>query len=393
MFSIVLVLLACAVMVLTMRGMYRLRRGVLLSYIAGVTRRDLPLEAALAALSDSRGSTTVGSRLARRLAYLLQQGWSLPTAMRELRLLASDEVVALNIAQQSGTAAALLDMLAERMVQNSRRFHSIIASIFYPLALGLLLLSFSGSIMVFILPKFESLCKEMNISLDSASAVVYVWHSYGKWPVVGLFMWALFLLTMCVQPIGARVWWHVPLIGKYFRLQEQARLSRSLGFLLQAKVPLEQAIALTNAASAGGRFKRELALVEEYLDSGVPVKDAFRKAVQWPPSLLKTLAVACRRFLPTPCSAIKKCTSAWDFRVPGGWRPEFLWALDSVTNGAQPATTFEAVARVLEDKASVFMQFLLRVGTLLVVLFSAMSVGGLAYCIFGMLSDLQKGLL
>jgi len=355
MFIIALFLLACLIAGVTMWGMYRLRRGVLLAYVAGLARRGLPLEPALEAVSDRTEDAAIGSRLAGRLAELLEQGWSTPAAMGELRLLSGGEVAALETAQQSGTAAGLLDVLAQRATHFDRKLLRLLPMIIYPLAIGLVMLSVLGFITIFILPKVQMMFREMDVPPAPVMTFLFEWRMLFFLPIAGLLLWGLFLSTTFVYPIGVRFWWRIPVIGRYFRVREQARLARNLGFLLQSGLTLERALAITDRVAAGGRFRSELSSVADLLTEGVSVREAFALS---------------RR-----------------------WRPEVLWALESVSRGAPPVTTFETVAVVLEDKAEGNLNALTQAGTPLIILFSALSVGALGYGVFATFEAIQQFML
>lgn len=355
MLEAVLLLLAGIIVGLTLWGMYRLRRGVLLSFIAGLARRNLPIEPALEEVSDRRVEATVGSRLAGRLAFLLRQGWSLPAAMHEVNLISPGEVVALQSAHASGTAAKLLDTLAQKTVRFNQRTTRIVPLVLYPLFVGLVLFGVFSFIVVFVLPKLHAMFREMEMPATPMLKLIFEWHNVALIPVALLFFWGLFLSTAFLHPIGVRLWWHIPIIGRHFHLHEQARFARNLGLLLQSGMTLERALAITHAASAGGRFARELQQVADALEDGVPVREAFAQS--------------------------------------GRWRPELRWAMDSVSAGAPPPETFETVAGVLEDKAEESLNAITRFGTPLMVLLTAVAVGALAFGVFGSIVMIQERLL
>ena len=150
MFEIALFLLAVIIAAITMWGMYHLRRGVLLAYVAGLTRRGLPLEPALIAVSSPEEDAAIGTRLAGRLAALMAEGQSLAEALGELRILSVGEVAALGAAQETGTAGPLLETLSRRSVKFNQRLLRLISLVAYPLVIGLVLMSVLGFFTVFI---------------------------------------------------------------------------------------------------------------------------------------------------------------------------------------------------------------------------------------------------
>jgi len=248
-----------------------------------------------------------------------------------------------------------LGILAHRTVHLERKLLRLLPTIIYPLAIGLVMLAVLSFISIFILPKFQAMFREMDVSPSPMMAVLFEWRTYILLPVAGLLLWGLFLSTTFVYPVGVRLWWRIPLVGRYFRAREQARLARNLGFMLQGGMTLESALSNTDRLGAGGRFRTELAEVVDLLANGVPLREAFAGS--------------------------------------GCGRPEVLWAMESVSRGAPPASTFEAVAAVLEDRAEESLNALVQAGTPLMVLFAALSVGALGYGVFSTFETLHRSLL
>ncbi len=77
------------------------------------------------------------------------------------------------------------------------------------------------------------------------------------------------------------------------------------------------------------------------------------------------------------------------FTRSGRWRPEFLWALSAIQEGAPPGGTFDSVAQVLEEKAAAGMDAIARYATPITVLLSGCAIGWLGYVVFSLLIALM----
>ncbi|MCY3023846.1 MAG: type II secretion system F family protein, partial [Planctomycetota bacterium] len=173
--------------------------------------------------------------------------------------------------------------------------------------------------------------------------------------VGALFAWGLLAACLHSQWLGRRLWWHMPLLGEPFRMDEQAALARNLGLMLDAGATLERAVSEIAAAGAGGPMQHTMARISKALDEGVPPPEAFRAA--------------------------------------GRWREEFLWAVDAVSEGVPPRLAFAQVGAVLEDKSASRFDAVYRVCTPLAVLLAAAGVGLLGWTVFNSLAEIARSVM
>jgi type II secretory pathway component PulF len=195
----------------------------------------------------------------------------------------------------------------------------------------------------------------MLIELD-LSSVAPVFHVLLIFLLVGvLVLWGIIAFTLQNILIGRFIWWHVPFAGLHFHLLEEAALARNLALMLTSGATLERALQEIVSAHAGGPLQKNLAAVTKALALGVAPARAFREN--------------------------------------GKWRPELLWALDALAQGAPPATTLDAVADVLEEKACTRLDRICRVCTPLAIIIAAIGVGVFGWTIFGALEKIEWKLI
>jgi len=334
---------------LTLRAMKRLWRAQLLRMLAAFMRRGLPLEPSLAALGVA-GSGAGEERLVGRLALLLSQGKPLPEALRRLRVISRQQALALEVAHEHGAAPDMLSEFAAQATRSERYVLQANALVFYATGVGTALFCATSFIWVFIIPKMEQMFKEMEIAAPVTPNCNYCLLLVGA-----LAVWGLLMPSLHAPRLGPWLWWYVPVLGACFRMYDQAKLARNVGLMLRAGATLERAVLSLADGGAGGPLQRRLLEVCDGLQEGAPPAQAFRSA--------------------------------------GGWREEFLWALDSAAQGVPPGPLFEQVAQVLEDKAAARINAVYRVCTPLAVLTAATGVGLLGWTVFTSLSAISRSFM
>jgi type II secretory pathway component PulF len=329
---------AASLLGLMLWSMGRLRRGQLLCLVAGLTRRGLPLEPSLLAVARTDAAE---AKLARRVGWLLHDGVALPEALREVRAITRRQVVAVRVALQYGTAGDLLESLARQAVRFEQRAVRAGVSALYPILMALLLGVVLLFVRTYIFPKFSTMVREMS---EIKGVPLADMRESGLAFIQALYVWGVLCFTLQASWFARWTWWYVPGLGEHLRMEEEAHWARHLALMLQSGATLEAALAETDRQGGAGRLSGRVERVCRDLENGVSPGEAFR--------------------------------------AHGRWRPEFLWALDAVSQGADPARTFVAVAEVLEQKAEARFDAILRICTPVAVLLSACGVGLLACALF-----------
>ena len=349
-FDAITLTVACIVLLsLTVWAMRRLVRAQFLRLLAALMRRRMPLEPTLQDLGQSQAAQAT-EMLAGRVAFNLAENATLPEALVEARVLTPQQAVALSVAQEHGAGDKLLALLAERTTRVERRFLQTAALGLYPLLIGGALSLNALFIAVFIAPRLQDMFGEMNLDLQMSNLLTITAAT-----AVVLFLWGVVAASLQNNWVGTRLWWHVPFFGEHFRMNEQAAFARNLGLMLDAGATLEAALEKVVAAMAGGRLQRWLEPIAQALQTGEEPLRAFR--------------------------------------ANGKWRPEVLWAMESVAGGAPPGKCLEEVAAVLEDKAALRLNLLHRILTPAAILLAAAGVGAAGWTIFHALTQVQQGMM
>ncbi|MGQ0553969.1 MAG: type II secretion system F family protein [Planctomycetota bacterium] len=161
---------------------------------------------------------------------------------------------------RAGEAGGVLGTILERLAEFSGKSEHIKAQIKSALTYPLLLLSFAGAVvlfvMVFVVPKFEEIFSSFDAEMPVPTALLIglsdVLLSY--WYLVlavPLLAFVGFRLALRSEVFARRVdgWLlRVPIAGELQRKTIVARFTRTLGTLLQSGVPILEALAIVKAA-------------------------------------------------------------------------------------------------------------------------------------------------
>jgi type II secretory pathway component PulF len=330
-------------------GMSRLRRGQVLRLLAVIQRRQMPLEATLQALTRARTASNE-ERVLDKVMVNISRGADLPLALSLSNVVTPQQAIALQVAERRGAGHTLFARLADQATEIERRLAVSEVTLVYPVVIGFALILQVSFLNVFIIPKFQMLFTEMNVTTAHFEDAFAAGHVL----LYGMFIWGLLAITLQSQRFGRWFWLRLPGAGQHFRLAEQAAFARNLGLMLGSGATLEESIDAIAQANAAGPFRSEIFGVNDALKRGEPIVGAFES---------------------------------------GAWRPEFMWAIGSIAQGVSPGPCLEQVAMVMEDKAKARLDRIHRVCMPIAMLVTGAGVALVGYSIFHGIAAVARGAL
>jgi general secretion pathway protein F len=158
--------------------------------------------------------------------------------------------------EAGGSLPATLDRLATLLERERSLAASLRAAMVYPALLVAASLSSVVLLLVYVLPQFASMFEQAGAQLPASTrtlmAVGAAMTAGGPWALAALAVAALVGRRMLAQPAYRisfdRLLLHVPIAGRLLRETLAARLTRTLGSLLQNGVPLIAALAIAQDA-------------------------------------------------------------------------------------------------------------------------------------------------
>lgn len=282
-----------------------LRGGRRLKTVAVFTRQlgvlvstGTPVVEALAALERQSTQPAWSAALARVRARV-EEGHSLSEAMRAEPAWFDPVCWSLVAAGESGGRLdAMLQRLAALNRQQVQIRGAVVGAMVYPSLLIGVSVSVLVLMIVFVLPRFAGLFDTLGAPLPPTTELLMkvsaFLHAYW-WAVLG----GLAVLGVCAgawarsspgRALSARWLTFAPQVGRIVRSFASARLARVLGVLVDSRVPLIEALALTRQTMKNPLY---VALIEQ-AEAGVTRGEAISAALVGSPLVTASLGEAVR---------------------------------------------------------------------------------------------------
>jgi general secretion pathway protein F len=234
------------------RGLSGAQRSLLTRQHATLLRAGLPIDEALAALSEQNDDARAHALVAGLRARVLE-GASLAAALAEAPE-SFPEIYRAAIAagEQSGRLDQVLARLADYAEAREALNQKVWAALAYPLLLSLVALAVVGGLLAYVVPQIVGVFVQLHQTLPWPTRALIALSA-----VVRDFGWVL-LLALLAAAIGVRVAlrtprlrtaWHrlvlrLPLVGGLTRAANTARATRTLALLTASAVPLLDALQI-----------------------------------------------------------------------------------------------------------------------------------------------------
>ncbi|MHC4202269.1 MAG: type II secretion system F family protein [Planctomycetota bacterium] len=247
--------------------------GHFTSYLAAVTRRNLPLGSSLSAYAQDLPGWRWGKRrVLLKVADAVDSGLPLADALDNHRTVFPAPYRALiRAAERGGNLARVLGSLADTVDFESTAARRVGGHALYPAAVAAAAVLATTFFAALIVPKFHQMVCELTPP------------GVERFPVAGLALWArglaivllaAFLVIVFVHffplsipfsisdktgaPIVERYWswlvWHMPLVRRYERRRAVAQYAVAAGRLMEAGVPTHEALDIAARASGNTHF-------------------------------------------------------------------------------------------------------------------------------------------
>jgi type IV pilus assembly protein PilC len=194
-----------------------------------------------------------------------------------------------NLVKAGETAGALdviLRRLAEFREKAERLKKKVIGALIYPVAVMTIAGAILTFIMVFIVPKFEQIFKELGIPLPGITEALISFSSF-----MGSYWWSL-LIGIVVFVIGIkmfrntekggnfidRVAMRMPVLGNIIKKSSVARFTRTLGTLVTSGVGFLDALDITKSATPNIVVRNAIQAVRDSVKEGETINEPLRRS-------------------------------------------------------------------------------------------------------------------
>jgi type IV pilus assembly protein PilC len=192
--------------------------------------------------------------------------------------------------ETGGVLDVILQRLAEFMEKAQKLRRKVVGAMIYPLVVISFAVGIVGFIMYTVVPKFNEIFAEFDTELPAITKVLIgtsEWFVKGKppgWAVVLVSPIAIIMIVKLLkQGKGGRyfldrVYMAIPIMGGLLRKSVIARFTRTLGTLINAGVPILEAINITADTSGSEVYARALGKVHDAIREGETFATPLRAA-------------------------------------------------------------------------------------------------------------------
>ncbi len=194
-----------------------------------------------------------------------------------------------NLVKAGETAGALdviLRRLAEFREKSQRLKKKVVGALIYPIAVLTIASSILTFIMVFIVPKFEQIFKELGITLPDLTLFLIGFSRFmSNWwwalliALVGFIIFVkVFRQTEKGGNIVDRILLRLPVLGGIIKKSSVARFTRTLGTLVTSGVGFLDALEITKSATPNIVVRNAIADVRESVKEGETINEPLRRS-------------------------------------------------------------------------------------------------------------------
>jgi type IV pilus assembly protein PilC len=192
----------------------------------------------------------------------------------------------INAGEAGGVLDIILSRLADFMEKAAKLKKKVIGAMIYPVVVISIAIGIVSMIMVFVIPKFETIFKDFKTELPGVTKVLLAvsrWfaNDYG-WAYVLFSPIALILLIKLIRISEGGKYFidmvklKIPILGSILGKTAIARFTRTLGTLISAGVPILDAINITKETCGNEVYSRALGKVHDAIREGESMADPLR---------------------------------------------------------------------------------------------------------------------
>ena len=184
---------------------------------------------------------------------------------------------------KAGEAGGVLDIVLDRLAEFREKAaelkRKVIGAMMYPVAVISFAMLILAGIVIFIIPKFMDMFKELDVELPtptkvllwvSDSAVAY-WYLLPLIPVSIFMIYKLIRASQAGRYVTDWMKFRIPIFGTISQKTAIARFTRTFGTLLTSGVPILEALNITRDTVGNSVLSSALSKVHDSIREGEPI--------------------------------------------------------------------------------------------------------------------------
>ena len=203
--------------------------------------------------------------------------------------------------EMGGVLEVVLNRLSEFMEKAQKIKGKVVAAMFYPVAVMVVAVVILGVLMVYVVPKFQDIFKDMLNGEDLPGFTLLVLgisntmkdHFIATMAVMfGIFVvFKLFIRTKFGRKIFDRFQMKMPVLGPVVSKVAISRFTRTLGTLVSSGVPILQALTIVKETSGNVIVMEAVSSVHESVKEGETITAPLEASNVFPPMVISMVDV------------------------------------------------------------------------------------------------------
>ncbi len=269
--------------------------------LATLIDAGLPLLRGLGVLAKQERDSVLKNAITK-VADSVQEGSTFSEGLAQHPRLFNDLYVNMvRAGEVGGVLELVLTRLAEFQEKAQKVKNKIVAAMVYPLIVLLLALGIMVFLLIFIVPRFETIFHDMlgDKPLPVITLFVIGASNFMKdhWAVllgalVGLLaLCKIAARTRTGRAVLDRIKLHAPIFGDLLRKTSISRFSRTLGTLVTSGVPILQALDITRETAGNRIVARAISQVHDSVKEGETITQPLEASSVFPPMVISMIDV------------------------------------------------------------------------------------------------------
>lgn len=266
----------------------------------------VPIGDALEALITTSRTKSMRKLLIQMRADI-DAGYSLASAIDQSGLVGGQTLALIRLGEKSGHLVENLQLAALQEEKRHMFRAKIRSAMLYPVFVLSVTLLVGIGVAWFLLPRLSDTFTHLNVALPPVSKAILgvgVFLKSNGLVAVPAFVGGCFSLGYVLfvpqktRWIGQRILLSLPGIGRLLREVELSQFGYLLGTLLNAGLPITQAIALLADASTSPQYQKFYRYLAQSLDDGFSIKDSlqrYKKSTRLIPGSVQQIIIAGER--------------------------------------------------------------------------------------------------
>ncbi len=270
--------------------------------LASLLRSGVPLLRALTVMSNQAGKPTLKAVL-EEVKAKVEEGEPLPTAMARFPRVFNDMAVNMT---RAGTEGGFLEDALERVAAFTEQQEDMkgraAGALAYPIFLGFVGTGVVSVLIIFFVPKFESLFATLRAKgqLPAATDALLAFSAFLQgywWLLLGGLAAAVFAFVSFAKTERGKIaidWAKIkaPLFGSIFLSLAVARFCRVLGTLLSNGVPILKSLEISSNAAGNRILAESIRRASESVTAGEKLATPLAASGHFPSQVVEMISVA-----------------------------------------------------------------------------------------------------